>query len=81
MNIMFFHTQYEGKIISTELVIYGMESCYSYLEGTDREYFHIRPNDFLKYEIIKWAKEKGLRNFVLGGGMVRMMGYFSIKPV
>lgn len=67
-NIMYFHVIYQGKVISTELVIYGAENCYSYLGGTDREYFDLRPNDFLKYEIIKWAKEKGLKNFVLGGG-------------
>lgn len=67
-NVMYFHVVYEGKIISTELVIYGAENCYSYLGGTDREYFDVRPNDYLKYEIIKWAKDKGLKNFVLGGG-------------
>lgn len=67
-NIVYFHVIYEGKIISTELVIYGSENAYSYLGGTNREYFGLRPNDFLKFEIIKWAKEKGLKNFVLGGG-------------
>ena len=67
-NRMYFHVVYEGKIVSTELVIYGAENVYSYLGGTDRDFFDVRPNDFLKYEIIKWAKDKGLKNFVLGGG-------------
>lgn len=67
-NVMYFYAVYEGKVISTELVIYGSENCYSYLGGTNREYYDVRPNDYLKYEIIKWAKEKGLKNFVLGGG-------------
>lgn len=67
-NVMYFHVVYGDKIVSTELVIYGTENVYSYLGGTDRDYFDVRPNDFLKYEIIKWAKEKGLKNFVLGGG-------------
>lgn len=78
-NIMYFHTAYEDKIISTELVIYGAENCYSYLGGTDREYFELRPNDFLKYEIIKWAKEKGLKKFVLGGGYGEDDGIFQYK--
>jgi predicted N-acyltransferase len=78
-NIMYFHVVYEGKIVSTELVIYGSENCYSYLGGTDREYFDVRPNDFLKYEIIKWAKEKGLKNFVLGGGYGADDGIFQYK--
>lgn len=78
-NSMLFHVLYEGKIISTELVIYGSENCYSYLGGTDSNYFEVRPNDFLKYEIIKWAKEKNLRNFVLGGGYGADDGIFQYK--
>ena len=78
-NVMYFHAVYEGKIVSTELVIYGAENCYSYLGGTDRNFFDVRPNDYLKYEIIKWAKEKGLRNFVLGGGYGADDGIFQYK--
>ena len=78
-NVMFFHAVYEGRIVSTELVIYGSENCYSYLGGTDIEYLHVRPNDYLKYEVIKWAKEKGLKNFVLGGGYGSDDGIFQYK--
>lgn len=78
-NIMYFHVAHEGKIISTELVIYGAENVYSYLGGTDHDYFELRPNDFLKWEIIKWAKEKGLKNFVLGGSYGSDDGIFQYK--
>lgn len=78
-NIMYFHVLHEERIISTELVIYGAENCYSYLGGTFRDYFNLRPNDFLKYEIIKWAKAKGLKNFVLGGGCGADDGIFQYK--
>ena len=78
-NVMYFYTVYEGKIVSAELVIYGSENAYSYLGGTDRDYFDVRPNDYLKYEIIKWAKEKGLKNFVLGGGYGADDGIFQYK--
>lgn len=78
-NIMFFHVLHEGKVISTELVIYGAEHAYSYLGGTNREYFELRPNDFLKWEIIKWAKQKGLKTFVLGGGYGADDGIFQYK--
>lgn len=67
-NVVYFNVIYEGKVISTELVIYSPNNCYSYLGGTLNEYFDLRPNDFLKYEIIKWAYHKGIKNFVLGGG-------------
>ena len=67
-NAVMFHVRFEEKIISTELVIYRAENCYSHLGGADFEYFYTRANDVLKFEIIKWAKEKGLKNFALGGG-------------
>ena len=78
-NIMYFHVLCEGKVISTELVLYGAENCYSYLGGTYRDYFDMRPNDFLKFEIIKWAKRSGLKNFVLGGGYGADDGIFQYK--
>ena len=78
-NIMYFHVLSGDKIISTELVIYGSQNCYSYLGGTYRDYFDLRPNDFLKYEIIKWAKENNFRNFVLGGGYGADDGIFQYK--
>ena len=55
-NFMYVHVLHEGEIISTELILHGRDTCYSFLGGTDREYFHLRPNDFLKFETIKWAK-------------------------
>lgn len=67
-NIVYFNVIHNEKIISTELVIYAKNNAYSYLGGTLSQYFALRPNDFLKYEIIKWAYKKGIRNFVLGGG-------------
>lgn len=78
-NVMYFYVLHEGKVISAELVIYGAENCYSYLGGTNKEYFDLRPNDFLKYEIIKWAREKGLKRFVLGGGYGSDDGIFQYK--
>ena len=78
-NIIYFYVIHKSKVISAELVIYGSENCYSYLGGTNSEYFDLRPNDFLKYEIIKWAKNKGLKNFVLGGGYGSDDGIYQYK--
>jgi CelD/BcsL family acetyltransferase involved in cellulose biosynthesis len=56
------------KIVSTELILLSQCSSYSFLGGTDSAYFDLRPNDLLKYEIIRWSRSKGLKNYVLGGG-------------
>ncbi|CAM5185053.1 hypothetical protein UACE39S_01444 [Ureibacillus acetophenoni] len=78
-NYVYIHVLYEGKVISTELVLYGSENCYSFLGGTDEEYFHLNVNNLLKYEIIKWAKNKGLKRFILGGGYGADDGIFNYK--
>nr|WP_245204247.1 GNAT family N-acetyltransferase [Ammoniphilus resinae] len=76
---VYFHVLYEGQVISTELVIYGTENCYSFLGGTNREFFHLNANSLLKFEIIKWAKEKGLKRFILGGGYGADDGIYKYK--
>lgn len=78
-HFIYFHVKKDNIVISTELVIYGTDTCYSYLGGTNSEYFDLRPNDFLKYEVIKWANNKGLKKFVLGGGYGSDDGIFQYK--
>lgn len=78
-HFVYFHIKHNEEIISTELVIIGSNNCYSYLGGTNHQYFDLRPNDLLKYEIIKWANKKGLNNFVLGGGYGADDGIFQYK--
>lgn len=78
-NFVYFHVLLHGTVISTELVLLGSDTMYSYLGGTDGAYFAYRPNDFLKYEIIRWGMEHGYKNFVLGGGYGKDDGIFRYK--
>jgi hypothetical protein len=78
-NYMYIHVLHGEEIISSELILYGTENCYSFLGGTNKEYFNMRPNDLLKYEVIKWGKEKGLKRFILGGGYGEDDGIFRYK--
>lgn len=74
-----FYVIYNEKVISTELVLTSKDTIYSYLGGTDREYFYMRPNDLLKTEIIRWGKLNGHSCFILGGGHGSEDGIFSYK--
>lgn len=76
---IFFHVILDDKIISTELVLYSEKYAYSFLGGTLDEFYPLRPNDLLKYEIIKWCKEKGIKAFVLGGGHNGKDGIYRYK--
>lgn len=75
----YFHALYEGKVISTELVLVSDYNIYSFLGGTKEEYFDLRPNDLLKYEIINWGRENGKKWFILGGGYTPHDGIFNYK--
>ncbi|WP_162300680.1 GNAT family N-acetyltransferase [Anaerosacchariphilus polymeriproducens] len=78
-NFCYFHIFMNGRMISTELALMSQSTMYSYLGGTIREYFEYRPNDFLKYQMILWAKEKNLKRFVLGGGYQNEDGIYKYK--
>ncbi|MDM9632562.1 lipid II:glycine glycyltransferase FemX [Robiginitalea aurantiaca] len=58
----------DGIPISVELLVLTRETVYSYLGGTDVAYFEYRPNDYLKYCVINWARDKGYKYYNLGGG-------------
>ena len=78
-HFAYFYVVLQGVVISTELVLMGSDTMYSYLGGTDSDYFSYRPNDFLKYHIIRWGGENGYRQFVLGGGYGADDGIFRYK--
>jgi hypothetical protein len=75
----YFHVLKNGRVVSTELVLFSQRYAYSFLGGTKEEFFALRPNDFLKYEIIRWCRESGIEKFVLGGGYRKDDGIFRYK--
>jgi len=71
---------YEGKAISTELILLGDSGImHSFLGGTSREYYDLRPNDLLKYRAIEWGKERGYHTYLLGGGPSPQDGVYKYK--
>lgn len=65
--------------ISTELLLLSNNSVFSFLGGTLAESFDKRPNDFLKFEVINWARSNGFKYYVLGGGYGYEDGIFKYK--
>jgi hypothetical protein len=78
-RFIFFYALYQEKIIAAELVLVSSDKIYSFLGGTESEFFNLRPNDLLKYEIILWAKRNLKKQFVLGGGYGTEDGIFKYK--
>lgn len=54
--------------VSAELILLSKDTMYSFLGGTEAEYFDYRPNDFLKVEVINWGRKNNYSYYVLGGG-------------
>ncbi|HZK04734.1 MAG TPA: GNAT family N-acetyltransferase [Actinomycetaceae bacterium] len=67
-NYVAVFSEHRGVPVSCELVLHDDRLAYSFLGGTHSEFFFLRPGDLLKFEVIRWLKEKGLEKFVLGGG-------------
>jgi hypothetical protein len=78
-QVAWFHAFSGGRLISTELVLVSANRIYSFLGGTDASWFHMRPNDLLKFEIMNWARDAGKKQFVLGGGYGRGDGIYRYK--
>jgi hypothetical protein len=75
----YFHAIVGGAVVSTELVLVSADRIYSFLGGTDAAWFHVRPNDLLKVEIMNWARIAGKKEFVLGGGYTPGDGIYRYK--
>ena len=60
---------FEGKPISGELFLISENTMYSFLGGTDSDYFKLRPNEYLKINAVKWAHGEGMEFYMIGGGL------------
>lgn len=65
--------------ISTELILLSENTMYSFLGGTQSEYFDKRPNDFLKIKSIDWGRNHDYLYYILGGGRKNGDGIHTYK--
>lgn len=70
---------HEETAVSSELLLISNNSVFSFLGGTLEAYFDKRPNDFLKFEVINWARLNNFEYYVLGGGYGYEDGIFKYK--
>ena len=76
---VFVHVWRGDSIVSSELALVSDRSVYSFMGGTLAHAFPDRPNDLLKDELIRWARERGCEAFILGGGSSGEDGIFRYK--
>jgi hypothetical protein len=78
-GFVYVHALHEDRVVSSELALVSEWTVYSFLGGTASDAYELRPNDLLKWELIRWAKRAGKRRFVLGGGYRTDDGIFRYK--
>lgn len=66
--VRFFAAFKEEKMIAGEIRLGYKDLLYAWYAGSDEEYFKLRPNDFTMWNVIKWARENGYKEFDFGGG-------------
>ncbi len=67
-NYAYFFVMKGNVEIAAELILISDDKIYYYLGGSNEEYFGLRPNDLLNYEIINWGIDNNRKYYVLGGG-------------
>ena len=67
------------RCVSAELLLLSEDSVFSFLGGTLDDSFSKRPNDFLKYSVINWARLHNKKYYILGGGYGSDDGIFNFK--
>lgn len=58
----------DGKMIAGEIRLCYNDLVYAWFAGSDEAYLKLRPNDFTMWNVIRWAHEKGYKEFDFGGG-------------
>lgn len=58
----------EGQMIAGQVRLCYGTLVYAWFAGSDEDFFKLRPNDFTMWNVIRWAREKGYKEFDFGGG-------------
>ena len=66
--VRFFAAYKEDKMIAGQIRLGYKDLLYAWYAGSDEDYFKLRPNDFTMWNVIRWAREKGYKEFDFGGG-------------
>jgi serine/alanine adding enzyme len=71
--------EHEGRVIASTLYLHDADDVYSYLGGADHDHQQLRPTNAVVHDTIRWARERGKRRLILGGGYRPDDGIFRFK--
>jgi len=78
-NARFVLAEHRGRIVASVLYMHDANDVYSYLGGADADSQEVRPSNAVIFDTINWARERGKRRVILGGGYRPDDGIFRFK--
>jgi hypothetical protein len=78
-HVALFHARLDGRLVGSEMQLVGGRNAYYFLSGATSEGRRSSANPTMKHEVIRWLKTKGIKRYVLGGGMHRDDSLFRYK--
>ena len=78
-NILFFFTTLKKKNIACEMILIDKNYSYSFLGGSIKDELKYKPNDLLKFNLIKKLKELKIKKYCIGGGIKINDSLFKFK--
>ncbi len=67
-EVKFFGAYKDDKIVAGQVRLCYKDLVYAWFAGSDENYFKMRPNDFLLWNVIKWSRRNKYKVFDFGGG-------------
>jgi FemAB-related protein (PEP-CTERM system-associated) len=58
--------EYEGKVVAGVLSFFYREQVLPFYGGASRQFLHLAPNDFMYWELMRYAASRGYRAFDFG---------------
>lgn len=78
-NANIFYAYYEGKPIAASIMLFNEQYMHYHLSGSDIEYRNLPATNLLLFEAAKWASNRGIKKFHLGGGLSADDSLFGFK--
>jgi predicted N-acyltransferase len=69
----------DGRMIGGLLIFRGPAYGYNYLSCSDYDYTNLGTNDALQLAALEWARDRGVRRYLLGGGLKGEDSLFRFK--
>ena len=74
-----FVARLDGRMVGGLLIFHGAAYAYNYLSCSDYDYTNQGTNDALQFAALEWARARGIRRYLLGGGLKGEDSLFQFK--